>query len=139
MKKIYSLGLALFVGVAAMAADNGPHSHVDNRSPRENTTVRNTQDGRWNGYTKVRPQDSYYSSRYGNDSWGRRNDDRNDRWAYARDRYDHNDRDRGDHDRGYDRNDQYDHNVHSYDQNIHGYGQNNRSYGYRNGVQRRYY
>jgi len=128
MKKIYSLGLALFVGVAAMAADNGPLSRVDNRSPRENTTLRNTQDGRWNGYTKVRPQDSYYSSRHGNDSWGRRNDDRNDRWTYAKDSYDQNYRgnDRDDHDRDYDRNDRYDHNIHSY-------GQSNRSNSYNKG------
>src|SRR5215831_15299239 len=113
MKKLYTLGLAVFVGVAAMAADNGPHSRVDNRSPRENTTVRNTQDGRWNGYTKVRPQDSYYSSRYGNDSWGRRNDDRDYNWAYARDRYDRDDHDRNNH---------YDHNTHLYRQSDRSYG-----------------
>ena len=135
MKKIYPLALALFVGASAMAADNGPHSRMDNRSPKENTAVRTTQDGKWNANRKVREQDTYYSSRYGNDGWGRRRDDRNDNWAYASDRNRHSGRgfDRDNYnDRGYDRDDQRDvRNIHDYRQSDHGY-RNSKS------VQRRY-
>jgi hypothetical protein len=126
MKKIYTLVLAVLVGAAAMAADNGPHTGIDNRSAKENSVVRSTINGRINGNPKMRGQDSHYSSRYGNDNWNVRND-RNDNWAYARDRYDHNDRrfDRDDHYRGYDRNDYYnDHKNYSNDHSYRGYGNN---------------
>jgi hypothetical protein len=44
MKKIYPLVLALFVGVAAMAADNRPRSGMVTVSVRENSAVRVTVD-----------------------------------------------------------------------------------------------
>ena len=46
MKKIYTLVLAVFVGVAAMAADNRPRSGMVTVLVRENSAVRITVDGR---------------------------------------------------------------------------------------------